>query len=166
MENIIQISGKVKFPITLDPGVWIFDDRKIDLNTYFQLKSEEKPDELTEYKKAISKQWDREIVEGAVVPPTLSSERVFEKEKLLNGSFAISLKPFLTNAEPLDDASALVIEMNNHEVEVALDEAYQLLLGFSMEGKPLKDDGPIHVYYGDGSNQHQPLKNVKRLIVK
>lgn len=35
MSDIIQIKGNVKFPITLDPGVWIFDDRRIDLNTYF-----------------------------------------------------------------------------------------------------------------------------------
>ncbi|MFL6555253.1 MAG: hypothetical protein ACJ8MO_03965, partial [Bacillus sp. (in: firmicutes)] len=27
MENIIIISGKVQYTITLDPSVWIFDDR-------------------------------------------------------------------------------------------------------------------------------------------
>ena len=35
MEKIVHIKGKVKFPITLDPSVWIFDDRKFDLDTYF-----------------------------------------------------------------------------------------------------------------------------------
>lgn len=51
MGNIIQIKGSVKYSITLDPSVWIFDDRKIDLNTYFELASEDKPDELSQYKK-------------------------------------------------------------------------------------------------------------------
>jgi hypothetical protein len=165
MENIIQITGKVKFSITLDPSVWIFDDRKIDLNTYFLTKNEDREDELTQYKKAISKQWDREIAEGAILPPTLSTERIYEKQKMLTGTFAIALKPFLTNAEVAENAKALIIQMDNYEAEVPLAEAYQLLLGFSIDGKPLKDDGPIHVYYGDGSNQQLPFKNVKGLKV-
>lgn len=165
MEQIIQIRGKVRFPITLDPSVWIFDDRKIDLNTYFQTKPEDREDELTLYKKAISKQWDREIVEGAVLPPTISTEKKYEKERMLTGTFAIALKPFLTNAEIDKSAKALIIEMSDKEVEVPLNDAYGLLLGFSKEGKPLKEDGPVHIYYGDGSNQQKPFKNVVALRV-
>lgn len=165
MKNIVNISGKVKFTITLDPSVWIFDDRKIDLNTYFDLVHEEKPDELTEYKKKISKQWDREIAEGAIVPPTLKSEHKYEKEKMLTGTFGISLKPFLTNAEPDEAAKSLIIVTNNQEVEIPLVEAYELILGFSIEGKPLKEDGPVYVYYGDGSNKQSPIKNVIGLQV-
>ena len=88
MENIISISGNVKFPITLDPGVWIFDDRRVDLNTYFD-EAIEKTDALEEYTKSISKHWDREIMEGAIYPPTLKSEKKFEKEKVLTGTFGI-----------------------------------------------------------------------------
>ena len=40
MENIILLSGKVKYSITLDPTVWIFDDRKVDLSTYFSATNE------------------------------------------------------------------------------------------------------------------------------
>ncbi|MDN8677450.1 peptidyl-prolyl cis-trans isomerase, partial [Staphylococcus aureus] len=32
MSDIIMLTGKVNFTITLDPGVWIFDDRKVDLD--------------------------------------------------------------------------------------------------------------------------------------
>lgn len=160
MEHIVQIKGKVKFPITLDPSVWIFDDRKVDLNTYFQTSPEDREDELTQYKKAISKQWDREIIEGATLPPTLSTEAKFKKQEMLTGTFAISLKPFLTNAVVDESAKAIVIEMIDKEVELPLTEAYELLLGFSKEGKPLREDGPVHVYYGDGSNQGQPFKHV------
>ncbi len=38
---IMQIKGKVKFPITLDIGTWIFDDRKVDLDTYFDEEKQE-----------------------------------------------------------------------------------------------------------------------------
>jgi hypothetical protein len=40
MENILIIAGNVKYTITLDPGVWIFDDRRVDLTTYFSQVTE------------------------------------------------------------------------------------------------------------------------------
>lgn len=165
MESIILLTGNVKYTITLDPGVWIFDDRKIDLTTYFHEKHE-KPDDLEEYTKAVSKHWDREIVEGAVFPPTLNSEKKFLKEKLLTGTFGIPFKPFLKNAEPADDAALLVIQTEDGEVEIPLSAAYDLIFGFSENGKSLKADGPIHIYYGDGSNLNNPIKNVKAFFVK
>ena len=41
MENIILVNGKVKFSITLDPSVWIFDERKLELTTFFDEKKEQ-----------------------------------------------------------------------------------------------------------------------------
>lgn len=37
---------------------------------------------------------ERQIREGAVSPPTLKSEKKYEKEKLLDGTFGIKLEPF------------------------------------------------------------------------
>ncbi|HZH62953.1 MAG TPA: peptidyl-prolyl cis-trans isomerase, partial [Metabacillus sp.] len=54
----------------------------------------------------------------------------------------------------------------DQEITVPLSKAYNLLFGFSKEGKPLKEDGPIHVYYGDGSNVENPIKKVKEIIVQ
>ncbi|MDE3838379.1 hypothetical protein C0966_03130 [Bacillus methanolicus] len=164
MENIITIKGKVKFNITMDPGVWIFDDRRVDLNTYFISQNQE-DDDLEEYTKSISKHWDREIMEGAVYPPTLKSEKKFEKEKILTGTFGIPFKSFLNNAEPADDAEWLVIETDSSDVKLPLEKGFELILGFSKDGKPLKEDGPVHVYYGDGSNKDAPIKNVKGFTV-
>ncbi|MCD4838388.1 MULTISPECIES: peptidyl-prolyl cis-trans isomerase [Neobacillus] len=165
MDNIILISGNVKFPITLDPGVWIFDDRRIDLTTYFT--SEKEISETTEdYTKAISKHWDREIMEGAIFPPTLKTEKKYEKEKVLTGTFGIPFKPFLKNAEPHESAEMVIIHTNEGEVEVPIMEAYELILGFSDNGKPLLTDGPVHVYFGDGSNQKNPIKHVKGFTIK
>ncbi|MCM3690016.1 peptidyl-prolyl cis-trans isomerase [Neobacillus niacini] len=165
MENIIVLSGKVRFSITLDPTVWIFDDRKVDLTTYFST-SFEQTNELEEYTKSVSKHWDREIMEGAVYPPTLKTEKKYEKEKVLTGSFGIPILPFLKNAELDVDAVSLIIKTTTSEHEISLDKAKNLLLGFSNSGKPLSEDGPVHVYFGDGSNLKHPIKNVRELIIK
>lgn len=165
MENIIVIKGNVKFSITLDPSVWILDDRKIDLNTYFDRDHKDTSDQLTEYKKAISKQWDREISEGAALPKTQISERQLIKEKLIHGTFGIPLKPFLNNAEPENFAKSVIFETKDQEIEIPLSDACEFILAFSNKGKPLLEDGPIHVYFGDGSNKHSPIKNVTGLRV-
>ncbi|WP_370225108.1 peptidyl-prolyl cis-trans isomerase [Cytobacillus sp.] len=165
MENIIAFKGNVKYQITLDPGVWIFDDRRIDLTTYFNQEYIRK-NELEEYTKAVSKHWDREIMEGAVFPPTLKTEKKFEKEKVLTGTFGIPFKPFLKNAEPKDNAEIVIIESEDGEARLTLSQAEELILGFSQDGKPLKEDGPVHVYYGDGSNQSSPIKRVKAFRVE
>ncbi len=160
---IIPIKGKVKFPITLDAGVWIFDDRRIDLDTYFSDEYEEVEEE--EFTVA-SKHWDRVIKEGAVSPPTLKSERRFEKEKVLTGSFGIVLEPFLKHAEVSEEASTFVIETTNDEVSLPLEKSYELILAFSKDGKPLIDDGPVHVILPDGSNKDEPIKHVKAFRVE
>ncbi|MEC1520996.1 peptidyl-prolyl cis-trans isomerase [Neobacillus niacini] len=165
MENIIVLSGKVKYTITLEPTVWIFDDRKIDLTTYFSSTSNPS-NELEEYTKSISKHWDREITEGAIYPPTLKTEKKYEKEKVLTGSFGIPFQPFLKNAEPDETAAFLVIKTTTSEHEIPLEKAMNLVLGFSNAGKPLSEDGPVHVYFGDGSNQQEPIKHVREFIVK
>lgn len=165
MEKIIMISGKVRFSITLDPSTWIFDDRKLDLTTYF-IKEKEEDNSLEEYTKAVSQHWDREIMEGAIFPPTLKTEKKFLKEKVLTGTFGMLFKPFLKNAEPEEDASILVIQTKDGETELPIKEANELVLKFSDNGKPLISDGPVHVILGDGSNQQNPIKNVQRFIVK
>ena len=80
MQNIIQIKGNVKHSITLDPSIWIFDDRRIDLDQFFTEDYIEK-DEMEEYKKTMGKHWSREIMEGATFPPTLEVEKEFEEVK-------------------------------------------------------------------------------------
>lgn len=166
MNDIIQITGKVKFSITLDPSVWIFDDRKEELSVYFNNKSKtEKKNEEEEYIKVQSKYWEREIAEGSVSPPTLKTEKKYEKEKLLTGTFCIPLKPFLENAEPSEEAKHLIIETSEGEVKVPLEEGKEMVLGFSKDGKPLKEDGPVHCYFGDGSNLNNPIKRVQAFII-
>ena len=103
METIIPIKGNVRYAITLDPTVWIFDDRRVDLKTYFTENHVEK-DELEEYKRAMGKHWSREIMEGATFPPTLETEKKFEKRKVVTGTYGIQLSHFLKIAEPAENA--------------------------------------------------------------
>ena len=93
MANIIEIKGKVKFKITLDPSVWIFDDRKAELHTFFE-DNGTNDQNLDAYTKSISEHWDREIIEGATIPQTVKTEKKTSiKETLINGTFGILLIP-------------------------------------------------------------------------
>ncbi|WP_059170008.1 hypothetical protein [Bacillus sp. FJAT-27445] len=164
MDGIIQLAGKVKFPITIDPGVWIFDERRVDLDTYFS-QSKESGGELEEYTKSVSKQWDMEITEGAQLPGRQSKKK-FQKQKLLEGTFGMPLGPFLKNSEPLEDADTLVIKADGSEYQFPLAEAYSLIAAFSKQGKPLREDGPIHIYLKDGSNKENPIRNVTAFVIR
>ena len=164
MESIIPIKGNVKFNITLDPGVWIFDDRRIDLKTFFTEQQLEK-NELDEYTKNMSAHWSREIMEGATYPPTLKTEKKYEKTKILTGTFGIYLKHFLKNAEVNENAESVVIETVNGEHVFTLEQADSLIFKYSQDGKPLLGDGPVYVLLADGSNLETPIKHVQAVRV-
>lgn len=165
MDFIIPLKGKVQYPLTLDPSVWIFDDRKIDLEEGLDSIGNDADSEINDTE-VLSRNWQKEIMEGAVSPPTLKTEKKFQKERILNGTFVMPIKPFLTTAEPLEDAMNLKIKTKNENITVSLDEGFELFLLFSRKGKPLKDDGPIHVIYGDGSNLNTPITDVLAFIIE
>lgn len=165
MESIVLIKGKVKYPITLDPGVWIFDDRKVEIEAYFHAEKVE-VDELEEYTIATSKHWEKEIREGSTMPPTLKTEKRFEKQRLLEGTFVIPFEPFLNNSVPDDSASSIIFETADHEHTFTLEEARTFAIGFSIDGKPIKENGPCYVYFGDGSNINNPIKDIRSFTLK
>jgi len=160
METIIPIKGAVSYQLTLDPTVWIFDDRKLDLNTYFQAREVEE-DADTKYMREVGAHWSREIMEGATFPPTLKSERKFDRKGMETGTFGIELSHFLKNAEVKPEATKIVIECKDGEEHgFSLEEAQTLIFKYSQDGKPLTEDGPVYVLFGDGSNVDNPIKNV------
>lgn len=165
MERIIPVKGEVNFKITLDPGVWIFDDRRIDLTTFFTTEHIE-TDELAEYTKNMSAHWSREIMEGSTNPPTIQTEKKYEKTKMLTGTFGIYLHHFLKNAEVKENATNVVIETENGEHSFSLEEAQTLIFKFSQDGKPLHDDGPAYILKADGSNLENPIKQVNAVRVE
>ncbi|MBO9130306.1 peptidyl-prolyl cis-trans isomerase [Bacillus sp. 165] len=164
MDNIVTINGKVNYIITLDPGVWIFDDRKVDLTTYF-IEEKQEHNELEQYLKSTSMHWDREIREGAAFPPVKKSVSKFQKEQIITGTFGIPLWPFLKNANPLETASSVEIHTDDTCITISLETAMKVILGFSKDGQPLRKDGPVHLYYGDGSNKEAPITNVCKFTI-
>ncbi|GLC87592.1 peptidyl-prolyl cis-trans isomerase [Lysinibacillus piscis] len=166
METIIPIKGAVAFQLTLDPTVWIFDDRKLDLTTYFTSQSVEEDMDI-KYMREVGAHWSREIMEGATFPPTLKSERKFDRKGMETGTFGIELSHFLKNAEPKPEATKIVIEcQENKEYSFTLEEAKTLIFKYSQDGKPLVEDGPVHVLLGDGSNVHEPITHVTAIRVE
>lgn len=160
MQTVIQIKGKVQHAITLDPSIWIFDDRRIDLETFFTKDYIEK-DELEEYKKNIGKHWSREIMEGATFPPTLETEKAFETSKEITGTYGIYLNHFLKNAIPTEEASTITFEAGNGETfSYSLEQLDEFILKYSIDGQPIREQGPVHILLKDGSNIDQPIKNI------
>jgi len=163
MQGIIPIKGAVNFQITIDPSVWIFDDRKQTAEQVFSFT--QTPDEMEEYTKEVSAHWDREIAEGAVFPPTLKSEKKYKKEELLSGTFFMPLAPFIRNAEPAVSAKAIQIISQGETHSFPLSSLEEMMLLFCVNGKPLKLDGPVHLYFKNKETNQQPIKYVESFII-
>lgn len=160
METIIPIKGAVTFHITIDPTVWIFDDRKLDLKTYFTNTIEEEDSDI-KYMREVGAHWSREIMEGAVFPPTLKTERKFDRKGMETGTFGMIIGKFIENAQPLPEVTTIVFEAKDGlEHSFPIEQAKTFIFKFSQDGKPLSEDGPVHVLFGDGSNVDNPITNI------
>ncbi|MCE7794744.1 peptidyl-prolyl cis-trans isomerase [Salipaludibacillus sp. CUR1] len=161
---IVSIKGLVKHPIILDPGVWIFDDRKINLSTYF---SDERKGPADPSIKQLSRAWDEQRLKGAM-PQSNQNKVTVDRKDLTEHSLGIALKPFLDNASPDPEAETVtfVRAEGKEDFSCPLSEAENGILGFSEQGKPLKENGPVHFYYGDGSNLEEPVTHITSIILK
>ena len=59
-----------------------------------------------------------------------------------------------------------MIETETTEYPIDLAKADQLLMGFSKDGKPLKENGPVHIFFKDGSNRENPITDVRAFRVE
>lgn len=140
MADTIMFKGAVLYSITLDPSVWIFDERKIDLHTYH---GEELPQisGAHDYLQGTGSQWDKELREGATPPQERKS--MIEQRKALDGDYAMPLKYFIDNAQPAPNVTHMRILRENAEaVTLPLADAYRALLQFAKDGKPIREGGP------------------------
>lgn len=167
MVKTVALTGQFKHPLTLDPSVWIFDDRKIDLTTYFDNDNLEEENEIERYTKNVSAHWDRELTEGAMFPPINKSVKHFEKEKILQGTYGMKLQPFIHNAELLEGVTTCMLKTENGKAyEITKEQLLEGIVQFSKDGKPLSADGPVYFYFGDGSNKEEPIKNIIEIEAK
>ena len=64
-------------------------------------------------------------------------------------------------------AEEVVFECTDGKIHVfPLEEAATFIFKFSQDGKPLVEDGPVHILFADGSNIDQPIKNVIAIRVQ
>lgn len=160
-EYIVRITGNVSYPVTMDPGVWIFDDRRVHLDAVFSAPEEAKV--ISDAEK-MAKAWNRQR-QGSN-PQTNQNIVHVDKRDLTEHSLGIHLLPFLQNASPNEDASTVTVRTAEGEkIELDMDTASSAILGFSHKGKALKEDGPVHLYFADGSNKDHPIRQVVELIV-
>lgn len=159
---IISIKGLVKHSINIDPGAWLFDDRIVDLNTYFLEEKEVGYDPVIEQ---MGRVWDEQRQVKAKIQKN-DNEIKMSKKDLTEKSLGISFEPFLSNASPLPQAKTVRFIRNNKEDFVCtLTEANNSIIGFSDKGQALNENGPIHFYFGDGSNQNNPVTHIQSIIV-
>ncbi|NGQ94772.1 hypothetical protein G3578_06185 [Brevibacillus sp. SYP-B805] len=144
MADVIVLKGAVTYPITIDPSVWIFDNRKIDLAAYTGDEVEDQA-EPSAYVKGTGAQWDKELREGAALPSEKRS--LVEERKALEGDFGMKLAPFIENAQPLPEATSIRIHREHGEpVLLPLAEAKRAILQFAKDGKPIREGGPVLFY--------------------
>lgn len=161
---IVQLKGKVKFPITLDPTVWIFDDRKIALKDAFIEKKNS--DQLDDAEKT-AEMFDQEVYfQTKIKPPVKKSIKKFDREKILSESYVMPLKPFIEHSHVSGQATKARLITDADDIIITLEQLLQSLALFSLEGKPLKEDGPIHLFFGDGSNRENPFKAIKQIVIE
>ncbi|UOQ43171.1 hypothetical protein MUN89_14665 [Halobacillus salinarum] len=161
---IVQIKGNVKYPITLDPTIWIFDDRKRTYDEVFNKAEAQKQAEEENELKRKSLRFDREVYQQKLNPPVNKSINRYEKERILKDTFLMPLKPFIHTSEPDSKVEKVYLETDEGQLELQTDDLAQALLLFSREGKPIKERGPVHLYFEDGSNKHDPIKGITKII--
>ncbi|HLS61294.1 MAG TPA: hypothetical protein VK044_09205 [Virgibacillus sp.] len=162
---IVQLAGKVGYPITLDPTVWIFDDRKILFEEAFIKKDESASTyEVNELDEA-AERWNRAIHLNEARPPVNKSITRFEREKILKNSYVMPIHEFLAHAEIADDAKDVILITADGDVRISLEQLLDCYLLFSIKGKPLKENGPVHLYFRDGSNHKTPITSVNKIVI-
>ncbi|WP_027963063.1 hypothetical protein [Halalkalibacillus halophilus] len=156
---IVQVQGNVKFPITLDPTVWIFDDRKIEWKDAFQ--SEENGDHESDQQDI----WSQNEYQQKIQPPVNKSLTRYDRKKVLENTYVMPVHHFLKNAETNISAGKARLHGEGQEQEISIDQLENAYLLFAVEGKPLKETGPVHVLFQDGSNKENPITHVSKITI-
>ncbi|MEH7613965.1 peptidyl-prolyl cis-trans isomerase [Gottfriedia acidiceleris] len=162
MSDVFQLTGNVEFPLTIDPSVWIFDERKVKLDSLLA-GDFKKVDELEQYTKSVSKHWDREIVEGAKVDN--SPLYATQKKEWLKESYAMPFSYFIDNSNPKNRELEVTIETEGELIKLPFETVYESYLAFSYNGKRILEDGPVHLYFADGTNKETPITSIKKIIL-
>lgn len=159
---IVQIKGDVKYPITLDPSVWIFDDRKVTFEELFS----NNPEERNLMGKAEETPLGQEAYQQNLRPPVNKSIKRFKKEQILTSTYLMPIKDFINHAERNEKSESVTLLTKSGEYEISFKQLENSYLMFSYKGKPIKEDGPVYLYLGDGTNKNEPIKGIEKIIIQ
>src|SRR5699024_5296243 len=101
-----------------------------------------------------------------IKPPVNKSLRRYDRNELLSESYVMPIEPFIEHTEVEIDAKEALLHTNNGEVILSLEQLTDSFLLFSKDGKPLKEDGPVHLYFADGSNKDEPIKGITTIEIR
>src|SRR5699024_12855877 len=87
----------------------------------------------------------------------------YERNQILVNIYVMTIYDFVENAEVDSDITEAIITTTNGHVEVTIDKFKSYLLLFSENGKPVKEDGPVHLYFDDASNKDNPIKGISKI---
>ncbi|WP_407268134.1 hypothetical protein [Radiobacillus sp. PE A8.2] len=161
---IVQLTGNVTYPITLDPTVWIFDDRKLIFEEAFSNNIQKKTDN-DEIKNA-SLRWQKEYHPKMINPPVNKTISKAERENIFIYTYVMPITDFVNHSEIKQEAKQAKIVTTKGDQIITLDQLKQCLLLFAKAGKPITDDGPVHLYFQDGSNKQEPIKGVTKIVIE
>lgn len=151
---IFPLDGAVRHALTIDPTVWIFDERKRKVD---ELDQDVENDSDAYYAK-MGKAWDDGLTQGTRVDHNKPMSRA-DKDAALRDSFAMPFAPFLQNAEPLDTATHVSF-YGETVLTIPLAEVGSIYLQFSKDGKVLVD-GPVYALY-----DNQIIRQVDHIVVR
>lgn len=162
---IIPITGNVAYQITLDPSVWIFDDRKILFNEAFQTQTSHKNE--TSLEEEAAKRWNRAVYPDHIKPPVNRSISRMEGVEILKNSYVIPLHDFIKNAEINLGSDKAIIETTDGDVSISIEQLTNSYLLFAWNGKQIEkvDGGPAYMYFKDGSNKDNPIKGIQKIRI-
>lgn len=161
---IVQLTGNVNYNITLDPTVWIFDDRKILFEEAFKGESANPKNTGDKLDRAADR-FNREVYRASVKPPVNKSITKFEREKILKNSYVMPLQEFLSHAEIKSDSKDATLTTKNGQINISLRELQECYLLFAIKGKPITEDGPVHLFFNDGSNKDNPITGIQKITI-
>lgn len=58
-----------------------------------------------------------------------------------------------------------VLVTKRKEIVISIADLYNSYLLFALDGKPLTEDGPVHLLFKDGSNKDNPIKGVTKIKI-
>lgn len=159
---MIEITGNVGYTITIDPTIWIFDDRKIllhDLLTGHIIQQSNKNESI------LNKQWDQATYQQKIQPPINESIGAYQDKQDITQSYVMPIKKFIEYAEVNKNTEDVLLGTVDGDIRIPLEALYNSHMLFAVNGKPLQDKGPVHLYLKDINKQVRIIKGVKRIFV-